>query len=337
MSSQRIFVSGIAGFLGSHVADQLLRLGHQVIGVDDLSCGEMSNVPQKAEFLEYDLRDRKKNLQALKGVDVVFHAAAFAHDGLSIFSPHLICENIFSTTTSLLSASLEQNVKRFVFCSSMSRYGKQATGLFTEDMTPLPQSPYGHAKLACEKMIETLSDVHGMEWTVCVPHNIIGPRQKFDDPYRNVVAIMINRMLQDKPPVVYGDGEQKRCFSPVGDVLNILPQLLFDPRAQSQVINVGPDDHFISINQLVSLINNQLGTSFEPIYLAPRPKEVFEANCSSEKAKNLFGYSPKTSFEKTLQEMIEWIKMVGPRSFHYRHELEIRSPKTPLTWKERIF
>lgn len=337
MKSQRIFVSGIAGFLGSHVAERLLQLGHSVIGADDLSCGEMSNVPARAEFLEYDLRDRSKNLKALKGVDVVFHAAAFAHDGLSIFSPHLISENIFSTTSSLLSAAIEQNIKRFVYCSSMSRYGKQRVGLFTEEMTPNPQSPYGHTKLACEKLIENLCDIHNIEWTICIPHNIIGPRQKFDDPYRNVVAIMINRMLQKKAPIVYGDGNQKRCFSPVRDILQIIPGLLFDPAAKSQVINVGPDADFISINQLVELINKKLGTDYEPIYLAPRPKEVMEANCSSAKATRLLDYKPSSNLGQTLKEMISWIESVGPRPFQYRYEIEIRSPQTPLTWKERIF
>lgn len=337
MKSQRIFISGIAGFLGSHVAERLLRLGHSVVGVDDLSAGEMANIPPRAEFLEYDLRDRSKNLKALRGVDVVFHAAAFAHDGLSIFSPHLISENIFSTTSSLLSATIEQNVKRFVYCSSMSRYGKQNVGLFTEEMVPNPQSPYGHTKLACEKLIENLCDIHNIEWTICVPHNIIGPRQKFDDPYRNVVAIMINRMLQNKAPIVYGDGNQKRCFSPVKDILQIIPGLLFDPAAKSQIINVGPDADFISINQLVELINKQLNTNFEPIHLAPRPKEVMEANCSSTKAARLLNYKPSSDLEQTLEEMILWIKKVGPRPFKYAHEIEIRSPQTPLTWKERIF
>ncbi len=337
MISQRIFVSGIAGFLGSHVADRLLRLGHQVVGVDDLSCGDFANVPRSAEFHEYDIRDHKKNLSVLKDVDVVFHAAAFAHDGFSIFSPHLVTENIFSTTSSLLSAAFERGVKRFVFCSSMSRYGEQQPSLFTEEMTPIPRTPYGHIKLACEKIIQNLAEVHDMEWTICVPHNIIGPRQQFDDPYRNVVSIMINRMLQNKPPIIYGDGEQRRCFSPVDDILQIVPGLLFSENAKNQIINVGPDDKFISINQLVEIINSELGTSFEPIYLNPRPNEVMEANCSSDKAKRLLNYRPTSELNRTIKEMITWISNVGPRPFQYRYELEIRSPKTPLTWKERIF
>jgi UDP-glucose 4-epimerase len=337
MKSQKVFVSGIAGFLGSHVAEWLLKQGHEVLGADDLSGGEMANVPKRARFFEHDLRDFEKNKKLLKDVDVVFHAAAFAHDGFSLFSPYLITDNIFSSTQALLSAALEQRVRRFVFCSSMSRYGHQNAPLFTEDMTPQPRTPYGHAKLACEKILENLAEMHGMEWVVCVPHNIIGPRQKFDDPYRNVVAIMINRMLQNKPPIVYGDGEQKRCFSPVEDILQVLPELLFGDKARSQVINVGPDHEFISINQLVGLINRQLGTDFEPVYTAPRPNEVREANCSCEKAKKLLGYRPTSSLNKSLVDMVGWISKLGPRPFQYRFDLEIRSPKTPQTWKERIF
>lgn len=337
MKSQRIFVSGIAGFLGSHVADRLLRAGHQVVGVDDMSGGDFNNVPSRAEFHEYDLRDRERNLKVLKNVDVVFHAAALAHDGLSIFSPHLIAENMFASTSALVSAAIENGVRRFVYCSSMSRYGKQEVGLFTEDMIPNPQTPYGHTKLVCEKLLQNLGEIHGMEWVVCVPHNIIGPRQKYDDPYRNVVAIMINRMLQDKPPIVYGSGEQRRCFSPVGDVLQVVPELLFGEAAKSQVINVGPDHEFISINQLAALINQQLGKRFEPVYLDQRPNEVMEANCSSDKAKKLLGYKPTSNLNQTLVEMIDWISKTGPKPFQYRLELEIQSPKTPLTWKERIF
>lgn len=337
MTSKKVFISGIAGFLGSHVADHLLRLGHEVIGADDLSCGEISNVPRRAQFLDYNLKDHSKNLSALKDVDVVFHAAAFAHDGLSVFSPYLISENIYSTTASLLSASVEQGVKRFVFCSSMSRYGFHKSGLFSEELPPNPQTPYGHAKLAAENLIKNLCDIHQMEWTICVPHNIIGPRQKFDDPYRNVVSIMINRMLQNKPPVVYGSGEQRRCFSPVQDILQITPDLLFHAQAKNEVINVGPDHEFISINQLVETINQALGTQYEPIYLDPRPQEVMEANCSSEKAKRLFGYKPTSDLKTTIEQMIDWISQKGPRPFQYQYDLEIRSPKVPRTWKERIF
>ncbi|MAV90207.1 MAG: epimerase [Bdellovibrionaceae bacterium] len=337
MKSQKVFISGVAGFLGSHVADLLVRQGHHVVGADDLSGGNFDNVPSRVEFLEYDLRDRRKNLKALEGVDVVFHAAAMAHDGFSVFAPHLITENLFATTSSLVSASLQQRVKRFVFCSSMSRYGNQNSALFTEDMEAKPQTPYGIAKLSCENLIRNLCETHGMEWVVAVPHNIIGPRQKYDDPYRNVVAIMINRMLQNKSPIVYGDGEQKRCFSPIQDVLPLIPHLLFDPKAQGEVINVGPDKEFVTINELVQMINHTLGTDYVPHYLNPRPNEVAEANCSSQKAQKLFGYKPTSQTQQTISEMVEWIKAQGPKPFQYNHEVEIESPQTPLTWKERIF
>jgi len=289
------------------------------------------------DFFEYDLRDRQKNLKALEGVDVVFHAAANAHDGFSLFSPYLITENLFSTTSSLISASLEAGVKRFVYCSSMSRYGSQPSSLFTEEMPTRPQTPYGHTKVACEELLKNLAETHGMEWVICVPHNIIGPRQKYDDPYRNVVAIMINRMLQGKAPIVYGDGEQKRCFSPIKDVLKVIPNLMFDSKANKQIINVGPDQDFVPINELVAMINDRLQTQFEPIYLNPRPNEVNEANCSSRKAQELFGYTPTSETGATISEMIDWISERGPRDFCYSFDIEIRSPKTPMTWKERIF
>lgn len=336
MKVQRVFISGVAGFLGSHVAELLLKQGHSVCGADDLSCGDMANVPKRVEFFEYDVSDYKKNLSALKGVDVVFHAAAFAHDGLSVFAPHQITDNIFSTSSALISASVEAGVKRFVYCSSMSRYGTQTSSLFHEDMTPIPQTPYGIAKLACESLLKNLADTHGMEWTICVPHNIIGPRQKYDDPFRNVAAIMVNRMLQDKAPIIYGDGSQKRCFSPIQDVLAIIPQLLFDPKCKSEIFNVGPDQEFVSISELAQIINEQLEKNLTPVHIAPRPNEVIEANCSSDKARRILGYQSNTDLRASILEMIDWIRKQGPKEFKYKFEIEIHNHKTPATWKERI-
>lgn len=336
MKAQRIFISGVAGFLGSHVAELLVRQGHSVCGADDMSCGDEANIPNHIDFFEYDVRDFNANIKALKKVDVVFHAAAYAHDGLSVFAPHQITENILSTSTSLISAAIQSNVKRFVYCSSMSRYGTQDIPMFTEEMTPKPQTPYGLAKLACEDFLRNLADTHGMEWTVCVPHNIIGPRQRYDDPYRNVVAIMINRMLQGQPPIIYGDGLQKRCFSPIQDVLEIIPKLLFDPLCKSQVFNVGPDHEFITIKDLAQIITSEFGQSFDPIHIEQRPNEVLEANCSSQKARQLLGYTGKTDMRASIREMIKSIEKRGPRPFNYKFDIEIKNHKTPATWKERI-
>ncbi len=334
MKKQTIFISGLAGFLGSHLADLLLAEGHKVIGCDNLTGGDPENVPKDAELLEYDLRDHAKNLKATKHADIVFHAAATAYDGFSLFSPFHITDNIYSASASLMSASVENKVRRFVYCSSMARYGEQSSP-FVENMATRPVTPYGIAKVAAENLLRNLCETHGMEYVICVPHNIIGPRQKYDDPYRNVAAIMINRMIQGLPPIIYGDGQQKRCFSDIRDTLQVFEHLLFSSSAQGQVINVGPDEEFISIRQLAETLAELLGQAFEPRYVEARPNEVFFANCSADKARNLFHYQTRFSIKESLSEMVTWIQKKGPKPFQYHLPLEIHNARTPRTWVER--
>ena len=162
------------------------------------------------------------------------------YDNLSLFSPYQITDHIYTITASLLSAAIDNQVKRFVFCSSMSRYGN-APVPFTEDLTPSPVTPYGLAKVAGENLIRSLSEIHKFEYVICVFHNIFGIRQIYNDPHRNAVSIIINQMLRDHPPLVYGDGEQTRCFSPVQDVTGLFDDLLFAEKTAGEIINIGPD------------------------------------------------------------------------------------------------
>lgn len=189
---QTIFISGVAGFLGSHLAERLLQRGHRVIGCDNLIGGYLDNVPPGVEFYSYDCSDHEAMTKIMRGVEIVYHCACTAYEGLSVFSPHLITRNTYDNTVSILSAAIANKVRRFVFCSSMARYGEQATLPFTEDMTPRPQDPYGIAKYAAELTVRNLCATHKLEYVIAVPHNIIGPRQKYDDPFRNVASIMIN-------------------------------------------------------------------------------------------------------------------------------------------------
>ena len=238
----RIFVSGVAGFLGSHLADALIARGNKVIGVDNLIGGYRDNVNPEVEFHQFDLLNREALVFALRGVNTVYHCAALPHEGLSVFAPHLVTQNGLGITTALLSASVTNEVQRFVYCSSMARYGQQDVTPFTEDMIPNPRDPYGVDKLASEMQVKCIAEAHGMEYTIAVPHNIIGARQKYDDPYRNVASIMVNRMLQGQQPIIYGDGEQTRSFSPVEDIIPLLVKMGDSSEVVGQAINVGPDD-----------------------------------------------------------------------------------------------
>ena len=143
--------------------------------------------------------------------DVLFHCAATAYEGLSVFSPHFITKNIYDATVSTVTASIKQKVKKFIFCSSMARYGNQ-TSPFKENMLPKPEDPYGFAKAASEDIVKNLCDTHSVDWTILVPHNIVGPRQKYDDPYRNVMSIFLNKMIQNEQVYIYGDGLTTTVF-----------------------------------------------------------------------------------------------------------------------------
>ena len=331
----RAFISGIAGFLGSHLADRLLALGHDVVGCDSLLGGELINVPPDAEFYQYDCRDINAMAKIIRGCELVYHCAATAYEGLSVFSPAMIMDNILTGSVSVFSAAIGDGARRIVFCSSMARYGTNLVP-FEESYPPRPQDPYGIAKVAAEQALVNLAGVHGVEYAVAVPHNIIGARQKFDDPYRNVASIMANLMLQGRSPFIYGDGEQKRCFSHIDDCLSCLLELGLTEHGLYEVVNIGPDEEFVTINALFRKLKDIVGFEGQAIYLGDRPQEVKNAFCSSVKARKLLGYQTTHELEDGLRDVVGYIRQVGPRKFRYHLDIEIRNGRTPRTWLERL-
>lgn len=332
----KVLVTGIAGFMGSHLADQLIHDGHQVVGIDNLVGGYRDNVPADSEFFEVDLLNLDSIRPCFQGVEVVVHTACTAYEGLSVFSPSFISANTYQITASALSASIANGVRKFVFMSSMARYGSQPSLPFTEDMQPAPQDPYGIAKYASELLVANAGKTHGIEYAVLVPHNIIGPRQKYDDPFRNVASIMINRMLQGKQPIIYGSGNQKRCFSFIDDVVLPITKVVNTDLANREVVNIGPDEEFISINHLAELIGEILDFQLDPIYVASRPQEVELANCSADKARRLLGYQSQVNLRGGLESLAEWIRQRGVKDFDYHLPIEIMSDSTPKTWVNKL-
>jgi UDP-glucose 4-epimerase len=331
----RIFITGVAGFLGSHLADRMIELGHEVSGNDTMIGGYRDNVPIGVHFYEIDCCDNEKLSAAMAGTDIVIHAAATAHEGLSVFSPSFITKNIFEASVSTISAAIQNKVKRFLFCSSMARYGNQQAP-FTEDMNPKADDPYGAAKVASEQVLKMLCETHGMEWNIAIPHNIVGPRQCYDDPFRNVMSIMINRVLQGKPPIIYGDGLQTRCFSYVGDCIQCLEKMALDPNIVFQTINIGPDEGTITVKEMSQLVMKECGFEGEPIHMPDRPREVKHASCSADRAREVLGYETKATLEQSIRETVSYVRNRGPHPFNYRYKLEIINEKTPATWKDRL-
>ena len=332
----KVFITGVAGFLGSHLADIMLKDGHQVVGIDNLIGGELDNVNPEMEFHQINCNDFEAVRRLSDGCEIFYHCAATAYEGLSVFSPHVVTQNIVSASVSIFSAAISNRAKRIVFCSSMARYGALEPP-FREDQLPRPQDPYGIGKLAAEDMLRNLCETHGVEYVIAVPHNIIGARQKYDDPFRNVASIMINLMLQNRQPIIYGDGKQERCFSFVEDCLFCLKEMAFRDNVVGEIINIGPDDETVTILDLAERIANQLQFNLDPVFLPGRPKEVKHATCSSEKARRMLDYKKLVSLDQGLAEMIDYIRQKGTRKFKYHIDLEIVTERTPKTWSQRLF
>jgi UDP-glucose 4-epimerase len=213
----------------------------------------------------------------------------------------------------------------------MSRYGDQEPP-FVEEMKPKPVDPYGVAKVAAEQTLKILCETHGVNYAIAVPHNIIGIRQRSCDPYRNVASIMINRCKQGKPPIVYGDGEQTRCFSPVKDCIPSLLKMI-NGEADGHVVNIGPDKGEITIRELAETVCLYTGCLDAPVHMDGRPNEVRDAYCSSHKVRTLLDYKPQQTIHECLKEMVDAIE---PSPFIYDFPIEIQTERTPKTWTEKL-
>ena len=313
----------------------MIDLGHEVSGNDNLIGGEKSNLPEKIKFFETDCNDLEKMSDIIKGNEIIYHCAATAHEGLSVFSPNIITKNVFQASVSTITAAIQNKVRRFIYCSSMARYGSQDYP-FTEDMETKPEDPYGVAKVAGENILKLLADLNGMEWNIAVPHNIVGPNQKYDDPFRNVLSIFINRNLQNKPAIIYGDGKQKRCFSYIDDAIYCLEKMALDKNINKEIINIGPDEEDVTISELAEMVANEIGFNGKPLHLLDRPKEVRFATCSANKSRKLLNYKTKTNLKEAIKKTTGFIKKSGTKPFKYYLPIEIINDKTPEAWVKKL-
>jgi UDP-glucose 4-epimerase len=333
-----IYITGIAGLVGSNLARKLLINKHHVRGCDTLIGGYEDNIPKNAAWTQTDILNQEEMVKELKDVDVIVHTAALPYEGLSVFSPSLVVQNIVGGTVSLASAAIQNNVRRFIFCSSMARYGAQ-TPPFKEHYEKKPVDPYGMGKAQAEDMLFLLNEIHGLEVVIAVPHNIIGVGQRYTDPYRNVAAIMINSTYMNNKIYVYGDGEQKRSFSDISDCINALAHMVVSDRnLHREVYNIGPDKNEISIRELAESVSELTNKEPKLIYVPDRPREVKNAYCSSDKIKKEFNYNASVPLTDTLTSMIEWIQERKPQPFNYHLPIEITNrAHLPRTWTDKLF
>ncbi len=333
---EKILVTGAAGFIGSHLVDSLVKKKYQVFSLDDLSGGYIENVNSKSTFYPVDLQDGKhiKVLLAYLKPQIIFHLAADATEGRSQFTPVNCTSRNYLSTLNLLASAVGNGLKRFIFTSSMSVYGDQKPP-FREDMETKPVDIYGISKASSEKAIEILSKVHGFEYCIIRPHNVYGPRQNMADPYRNVVAIFMNKILKKEPIYIYGDGMQERAFSFIEDSIPIIVKSAYTPFAKNQTFNLGSDTP-VTINYLVEELKKITKFKIETKHLPDRPQEVKHAYSSHTKAKKLLNFKDKTNLSVGLSKMWQWAKSVGPVDFKYIENLEIETPLVPETWRNKL-
>jgi len=327
-------VTGGAGFIGSHVAEELLRLGHTVVILDDLSGGYRDNVPPGATFIEGSILDKSllQDLFEKYPFDFVFHLAAYAAEGLSHFIRSFNYTNNLIGSTYLINLSILHKVKCFVFTSSIAVYGKNQLPM-REDLVPQPEDPYGIAKYAVELDLKAAQELFGLNYIIFRPHNVYGERQNIGDRYRNVIGIFMNQLLQGKPLTVFGDGTQTRAFSYIGDVAPYIAKSVHIPEAYNEVFNIGGDIPY-SINQLAEAVMEAMGIRQPIRYLPPR-NEVLHAYADHQKAYRVFGIQPKqlTPLAEGLRRMAEWVKKVGARKTAPFKAIEIYE-KLPPVWLE---
>jgi UDP-glucose 4-epimerase len=337
VKKKKVVITGISGLLGSTYAKYLINKGeYEVVGIDNMIGGVEGNVPERAEYIRGDIQDTALLTEICKGADCVFHTAALPYEGLSVFSPAITTNSIVSGTVSVASACLANNVRLLINCSSMARYGDQQPP-FTEDMPRKPVDPYGLAKAQAEEHLEMLNDIHGLNFVTVVPHNVVGIGQRFYDPFRNVLGIMINRCIQGKPIVIYGDGEQTRSFSNVYDCIEaVFKMMTTDRDIARQVFNIGPDDNEITIKQLAYKVGHycEIYPSFN--HFPDRPREVKNAYCSSNKIRSEFNYNASITVDQTIKDMVGWIKGQERKEFEYHLPLEFVTDETPKTWTDKL-
>lgn len=331
MKKVNVLVTGGAGFIGSHLTDRSIKEGFKVFIIDDLSGGVKENISPLAEFFDCDLRDAEKADQIIKTIkpEIVYHLAANAAENKAQFSPIDVTSRNWNAFINTLTPFIKYGGKRFIFTSSIAVYGALQTP-FRETDKPEPEDLYGITKLAAEQALKVMSQVHGFEYVITRPHNIYGPRQNMRDPYRNVVTIWMNSILQNKPYYIYGDGLQKRCFSYIDDVIEaLLKCITLD--VSGSVFNIGSDQDY-SLNELSDAIREVTGTKIAPIFIKERPQEVKEAIADHSQARKALGFIERVTLKKGLEETWKYVKSLGIQIPVYS-EIEIDSPKLPENWR----
>ena len=327
----KALVTGAAGFMGRHVAESCLRLGMEVVGLDDLSGGYLANVPEGVRFVKGSVDDDPliRTLTETESFEYIYHLGAYAAEGLSHFIRRYNYTNNLVGSVTLINAAVRTKVRCFVFTSSIAVYGKNQLPM-KEDLVPQPEDPYGVSKYAVELDLKVAREMFGLDYIVFRPHNVYGEYQNIADKYRNVVGIFMNQILSDRPMAIFGDGLQTRAFSYIDDVAPVIARSPLVPAAQNEVFNIGADSH-CSVLELAQEVAKAFDVAPRIVHFEER-NEVKHAYSSHEKLAAVFpDLPPPTLLSEGIQRMAKWVRRVGKRRPVEYDDIEV-TENLPASW-----
>ena len=302
-------VTGGAGFIGSHLCEELVRRGERVRVVDSLITGKRQNLAHlpQVEFMEGDLADIDVARRAVHGIEYVLHQAAIPSVPRSVEDPLTSNRANIDASVNILVAARDAKVKRLVYAGSSSAYGNSEVLPKVETMPTAPLSPYALQKLVAEQYCQMFTTLYGFETVTIRYFNVFGPRQDPSSPYSGVISLFISALCDGRRPTIYGDGEQTRDFTYVTNVVDGVLRACHAPEASGEVINVATAGR-ISLNQLFAIVKREVGSSLEPNYSNPRAGDVRDSQADIGKAQRLLGYTPIVSFEEGLGRTVKWYR-----------------------------
>jgi len=323
-------VTGGAGFIGSHVTNHLIGLGHNVIVLDNLSGGVKKNVHPSAKLYVGSINDESlvNELFEKHKFTYVYHLAAYAAEGLSHFIRRFNYENNLMGSINLINASVNHEVKCFVFTSSIAVYGTNTLPM-KESNTPQPEDPYGIAKYAIEMDLQNAHDMFGLDYIIFRPHNVYGSNQNIADKYRNVIGIFMNQILAKQPLTIFGDGQQSRSFTYIDDVAPYISNSVYVQKAINQIFNIG-NDSVHTVQELAEAVNDAMETKIEINKLEQR-KEVLHAYADHSMFKEIFKPKQFTSLHEGLSKIANWVRTNGHQPSQKFENIEI-TKNLPNSW-----